>query len=157
MFQHIVVGPIRSRCTGFGLRDWPSQISQSEGFIVDFSVLRGEVNFHHLFLLLYGLECSTIVGGWVVICGCRSMPISNIFGVCDGSSIFSIQILFWGADYCPDIFLTLSYMLYRSISRQLWDIFCPWLTFLLVDKARFWVPDFVSSGMPKLFFIMIGL
>ena len=92
MFQQIVVDTIRSRCTGFGLRDWPPKISQSEGFSVDFSVIWGEVNFHHLFLLLYGLECSTVVGGGV-ICECRSMLVSNIFELCDGSTILSIQIL----------------------------------------------------------------
>ena len=44
------------------------------------------------------------------------MPISNIFGVCDGSSILSIQILLGGADYCPDIFFTLSHTCFIGVS-----------------------------------------
>ena len=116
MFQQIVVDPIRSRCTGFGLRDWPPQISQLKGFIVDFSVIRGEVNFHHLFLLLYGLECSTVVGGGGVICKCCSMLVSNIFGVCVGSTILSIQILLGAHTFFPDIFLTLSHTCFIGVS-----------------------------------------
>ena len=45
MFQQIVVDPIRSRCTGLSLHDWSPQISQSEGFVVDFGVVWGEINF----------------------------------------------------------------------------------------------------------------
>ena len=115
MFQQIVVDPIRYRCTGFGLHDWLPQISQSEGFIVDFSVIRGEVNFHYL-LLLYGLEFSTVVGRGGVICECRSMLVCNIFGVCDGSTILSIQILLGAQTFFPDIFLTLSLTCFIGVS-----------------------------------------
>ena len=148
MFQQVVMDPIRSRCTGFGLHDWPPQLSQSEGFIVDFSVIRGEVNFHHIFLLLYGLEFSTVMGRGGVICECRSMLVSNIFGVCDGSTILSIQILLGGADIFPRYFPhPIPYILYRNIGWQFWDIFCPWLTFLLVEETP--RPGFASFVIPN--------
>ena len=52
MFQQIVVDPIRSRRTGLSLHDSSPQISQSEGFVVDFGVVWGEVNFDPLLLLV---------------------------------------------------------------------------------------------------------
>ena len=61
MFQQIIVDPIRSRCTRLSLHDWSPQISQLEGLVVDFNVAWGEIYFHCLFLLLYSLECSTVM------------------------------------------------------------------------------------------------
>ena len=104
MLQQIVVNPIRSRCTGFGLHDWQPQISQSERLVVNFSVIWGEVNFVLLLLLFYGLECSTVVGRGGIVCKCCCM-----------------------LDGC--------------IGWQLWDIFCPWLTFLLVEEST----DFLKA------------
>ena len=90
MLQQIVVDPIRSRCTGFSLHDWPPQIPLSERLVVNFSVVWGEVNFVLLLLLFYGLECSTVVGRGGVVCKCCCMFISNIFRVGDGSTILPI-------------------------------------------------------------------
>ena len=130
------VDPIRPRCTGFGLRDWPSQIPQSKRFIVDFSVVWGEVNFHLFLLLLYGLECSTVVGGGGVVRECCRMLICNIFGVGDGSSILPIKILLGRADVFTRYFPhSIPYMFNRRISWQLWDIVCPWLAFLQIEKS----------------------
>ena len=54
--------PIRSRGTGFGLQNRMPEISQSEGLVVDFSVVRCEVDSDHLILSLDGLESATVVG-----------------------------------------------------------------------------------------------
>ena len=154
MFQQIVVDPIKSRCTGLSLNDWSPQISQSEGFVVDFSVVWGEVNFDPLLLILYGLECSTVVGRGGVVCEYCCVFFGNIFWVGDGSAILSIEILLGRADvfarnfphFIPD-------MLYRSFSWQLWYIFCPWLAFLLVEESpslRLW-PSESRYGFPSQF------
>ena len=137
MLQQIAGDPISSRCTGFGLHNWPPQISQSEGFVVNFSVVWGEVNFALLLLLLYGLECSTVVGrGWVGSEWC-CMFISNIFWISDGGTILPSYILLGrGGKYFCQIFpQCIPYRLDGSISWQLRDILCPWLTFLLVEES----------------------
>ena len=151
MFQQIVVDPIRSRCTGLSLNDRSPQISQSEGFVVDFGVVWGEVNFDTLLLLLYGLECSTVVGRGGVVCEYCCVFFSNIFWVGDGSTILSIEILLGRADVFARYFPhSIPDMLYRSFSWQLWYIFCPWLAFLLVEESpslRLW-PSESRYGFP---------
>ena len=136
MFQQIVVDPIRSRCTGLNLHDRSPQISQSERFVVDLSVVWREVNFHLLLLHFNGLECSTVVGGGGVVCECCRMLISNIFGIGNGSTMLSIQILLGRAGifarYLPH---SIPYMLNRGVCWQLWDILCPRLAFLLVEES----------------------
>ena len=73
MFQQVIVDPVRSRCTGFGLQDRTPQISQSEGLVVDFSVVRSEVDSGSLIVCLDGLEFGTVVGRGGVICKCCCM------------------------------------------------------------------------------------
>ena len=76
MFQQIVVDPTRSRCAEFGLHYWLPQISQSEGFVVDFSVVWGEVIYVcvgsicirqdastqsiYIYIYIYGIELVTL-------------------------------------------------------------------------------------------------
>ena len=108
MFQQIVVDPIRSRCTGLSLHDWLPQISQSERFVLDLSVVWREVNFHLLLLHFNGLECSTVVGGGVV-CECCRMLISNILGLVLAAPSFPFRYCLGGQIFLPDIFLTLSH------------------------------------------------
>ena len=123
---------------GFGLHDRPPQISQSEGFVVDFSIVWGEVNFHCLFLSLYGLECSIVLDRGVV-CECCCMLVSNIFGVCDGKAILPIQIFLGRANiFTRHLPHSIPCMLNMSISWHLWDIFCPRLTFLWLRSRWAW-------------------
>ena len=82
--------PVRSMCTGFGLLDRMPGISQSEGLVVDFIVVRSEVNSSSLILYLDGLEFGTVVDRGGVICKCRCMLVSNVLGVSDGNTIFPI-------------------------------------------------------------------
>ena len=56
MFQQIVVDPVRSRGTGFSLQYRTPEISQSEGLVVDFSIVRSEVYSGPLMLVL---SCDT--------------------------------------------------------------------------------------------------
>ena len=148
MFQQIVADPIR--CMGLSLHDWSPQISQSEGFVVDFGVVGDEVNFD--LLLLYGLECSTVVGRGGVVCEYCCVFVSNIFWVGDGSTILSIQILLGRADVFERYFPhSIPPMLYRSFSWQLWYILFPWLAFLLVEESpslRLW-PSESRYGFPS--------
>ena len=136
MLQQIVVDSIRSRCTGFGIHDWLPQISQSKRLVVNFSVVWGGVNFVLLLLLFYGLECSTVVGRGGVVCKCCCIFISNIFRVGDGSTILPIWVLLGRSDIFTRYFPhSIPHMLHGCISWQLWDICCPWLTFLLVEES----------------------
>ena len=89
-FNRLLCIPSGPGAQGFGLHDWPPQISQSERLVVNFSVVWVEVNFVLLFLLFYGLECSTVVGRGGVVCKCCCMFISNIFRVGDGRTILPI-------------------------------------------------------------------
>ena len=47
-------GSRQTQGTGFGLQDRTPEISQSEGLVVDFSVIRGEVDSSSLILSLAG-------------------------------------------------------------------------------------------------------
>ena len=98
-----------------------------------------------LLLLFYGLECSTVVGRGGVVCKCCCMFISNIFRVGDGSTILPILVLLGRADIFTRYFPhSIPHMLDGCISWQLWDIFCPWLTFLLVEEStglRLWFSE----------------
>ena len=164
MLQQIVVDPIRSRCTGFGLNDWPPQISQSERLVVNFSVVWGEVNFVLLLLLFYGLGYSTVVGRGGVVCKCCCMFISNIFRVGDGSTILPILVLLGRADILPDIFLTLSHTCLMGVSADSFETYsahdlrsscwrvdglAPAIFWKLTDFPL-WIIDFVRLSCPGL-------
>ena len=123
MFQQIVVDPIRSRCKGFSLHDWSPQISQSEGLVVDFGVVWGEVNFGLFLLLLYGLECSTVVGRGGVVCEYCSMFFSNIFGSVMVVPFFPFRYCLGGQMFLPDIFLTLSHTCFIGVSADSFDTY----------------------------------
>ena len=105
-----------------------------------------------LLLLLYGLECSTVVGRGGVVCEYCCVFVSNIFWVSDGSTILSIWIMLGRADVFARYFPhSITHMLYRSFSWQLWYIFCPWLAFLLVEESpslRLW-PSESRYGFPS--------
>ena len=82
--------PVRSRGTGFSLQYRTPEISQSEGLVVDFSIVRGEVDSGPLILSLDGLESGTVVGRGGVIREGHCMHVSNIVGVSDGSTILPL-------------------------------------------------------------------
>ena len=133
MLQQIVVDPIRSRCTGFGLHDWPPQISQAERLNVNFSVVRGEVNFDLLFLLFYGLECSTVVGRGGVVCKCCCMFISHIFRLVMVVPFFPFRYCLGGQILLPDIFPTLSHACLMGVSADSFE------TYFAHDLRFFWL------------------
>ena len=82
--------PVRSRGTGFSFQYRTPEISQSEGLVVDFSIVRGEVDSGPLILSLDGLESGTVMGRGGVICEGRCMLVSNMLGVSDGSTVLPI-------------------------------------------------------------------
>ena len=129
MFQQIVVDPIRSSCTGLSLHDWSPQISQSEGFVVDFGVVWDEVNFDLLLLLLYGPECSTAVLS-VNTAAC-SLAIS--FGSVMLVPFFPFRYCLGWQMLLPDIFLTLSHTCFIGVSADSYD------TYFTHDWRFFWL------------------
>ena len=126
-------------------------IIKRKGLWRDISVIWGEVNFHHLFLFLYGL--------WFAM----EVPFFPLRYCLGGGGGGGAQTFF------PDIplSLTLSHTCFTGQLWQLWDIFCPWLTFLLVEgtpSLRLWpsesryifpsefsiLSDFLAQDSPSL-------
>ena len=121
MFQQFVVDPIGSSCTGLSLHDWSPQISQAEGLVVDFGVVWDEVNFYLLILLLYGLECSTVVGRGGVSVNTAACSLAISFGSVMVVPIFPFRHCLRGQMFLPDIFLTLSHTCCIGVSADNFD------------------------------------
>ena len=86
-----VLNTIESRGVGFGPRDWPPQIFEFDGFVVDVGVLRRYVNSNLLILLTGGLKPCTVVNRGEFICQCHCMVVRNIPKFGDDASFFPLR------------------------------------------------------------------
>ena len=89
--QQNVLNTIDSRGVGFGPRDWPPQISEFDGFVVDVGVLRRYVNSNLLILLTGGLKPCIVVNRGEFICQCHCMVVRNIPKFDDDASFFPLR------------------------------------------------------------------